>query len=1738
MLALDGYNLNEEIYQSGRIRCYRGHCFKSKLPVVVKTTASGSPDKTDIERLENEYYIGSCLHSDSTIKYRGIQYYNNTVALILEYASGNRLKNVIPDNGFEIEEFFTIALQAVQGLEAIHAQKIIHKDITPDNIIYHPATKSIKIIDLDTAEILKTGFDQTAIPIEINGSLPYISPEQTGRTSRGMDFRSDLYSLGLVYYQMISGHLPFEDKDPAALIHCHLAQTPDPPMDHLNKIPPVVSDIIMKLLSKNPDERYQSCYGLKRDLEKCRFEYNTNGVIASFTLANEDSFQNLHLSPDLFGREKELNQLKEIFESVRDGHQRVAVVRGEAGAGKSALVNEFKNLLKNDAIFITGKYDQTNQDIAYYALIQALQQVIKQLLSEPERIVAIWKKKLLSALGSHGQIIIDVIPELEHLIGVQPTVAAIDPVAAKQRFNTLCRKFFLVFRNQKKPLVVFLDDMQWADSASIDLFGNLFPNLSDILLILAYRDNEINRSHPVNILINQLRNQSIAVNDIPLSLLKRNDIAKFLMATFACSKKEVFDLAGVIKKKTAGNPFFSREFINTLYHTGLLYYFGEGKWHWSIEQIKSSKVTDNVVELISGNVEKLPIDLQDILKLAACFGNKFSLQSLATASELGLDQIQVLLNMAENAGILISNLDHYQFSHDRFLEAVYKNTPTIERQEIHYKIGKTLIKINEDDGIFEYIFEIVTQLNQAQNKINSTSEKIKLAELNLIAGKKARHSAAFDLAYDFFSIGIEVLPADCWDKNYQLTFELSLNRAESEFLIGHYDSAEKSYDSILKVATDFPDMAKVYEQKIILYSFLMKNDEAVEVLKTALKHVGIETPLSEQQVRNITLKDKQKLELKIEEIGGVGSLVSLPNMKDVNAIKIIDLISVGAVGLYYSNLKLADFYLQKSIQLILKYGNTDNSCLIYSAYGMILCGQYRDYKLGFEFGSLSIELLKLSNNDVLNGKPYHIFATLISHFRSPFDKSKELLKISLKTTLECGDLVYSEFAASVLLTIHFISGKDLNSFLRNWEQVTPLLPKKGLHEVLFPIHKQAVLLLKGSTDSETTFTDEFFNETKFLNHVKALKNTNALHYFFRAKGITLYWFAQYNEACEYLKKAEKYLPLESHISVPEFRFYQSLIYTALCQKAAPNEKLNYLNAVQKNQELFNCWAENCPENYLHKYLLIEAELAWLKGQTEQAGIFYDQAIESASQNGFMQNQGIACEQAGLFHLSLGRKTVALMYLKEARSCYISWGAEGKIKHFDQKYRKYLASDIPQKSIMGTAMDLEAITRATLAISSEIELEKLMAAMMTLIIENAGAERGFLVQKVKGKPKIRASITSDSGRVRTRSTVINKNNQELAGSIVHYVFRTGESVVLHDAAKIGSFTQAPYVLSRKPKSILCCPVKRGKSNHWVLYLENNLSGYIFTEERIKVLEILAAQAFISLENAQMFEELQSEISERKQAEQALVKAHDDLEKKVGDRTLDLKIAKEDAELANRAKSEFLTNMSHELRSPMQAIIGFSGLGYKNSKSLSVEKTADYFHDISISSKRLMALINNLLDLSKLEAGKVVYEMLPNDFNKIISSVANEFSTLLNEKKAVLNIETSPLIPSKVPCDEFKISQVIRNLLANAIKFTPENKKITISTELSEFSNRKSDLRKAKLLAILVTVSDQGVGVPEDELDSIFDKFIQSSLTKTNAGGTGLGLEICREIIKAHHGKIWAENNKGAGSKFCFKLPLKQ
>ncbi len=1563
MINLPGYQINSKIYESINSEVYRGIRQSDQQIVIIKVLKQDYPTPQEITRYKQEYEIIRNLNLDGVVKAYCLESYNQIIVIIFEDFGGDSLKillnNYIAQSDaefkFNLAEFLQIALKTADILGQIHLANIIHKDINPANIVFNPKTGIIKIIDFGISTVLNRENPTLKNPNVLEGTLAYMSPEQTGRMNRALDYRTDFYSLGITFYEMLAGQLPFPTTDALELVHCHIAKQPVPLEQINHNIPKAVADIVMKLMAKTAEERYQSAWGIKADLENCLTQLQNDGQIFSFPLAKQDISDKFQIPQKLYGREMEVATLLAAFERVAGERStpnqesergiEMMLVTGYSGIGKSALVQEiYKPITKKRGYFISGKFDQFQQNIPYLAIVNSFTGLVRQLLTESEVQLNQWQTKLLTVLNPNGQVIIDVIPEMELIIGKQPGVLELGPQESQNRFNLVFQNFIRVFCSAEHPLVIFLDDLQWADSATLKLIEVMMTdtNLQYLFLIGAYRDNEVNPTHPLMMTLNGLQKEGAIINSIHLAPLALEPISHLIAETAKSTPDAVKFLAELVVQKTEGNPFFVNEFLKTLYSEDLLTFdFPSRSWQWDVEQIAAKDITDNVVELMIGKIKKLPESTQEVLTLAACIGADFNLNTLSIVREKSPAEIFANLVVAVQFGLILtrSELDaqlliqDYKFLHDRVQQAAYALIDDDSQRVIHLKIGRLLMQNIPPDERELRIFEIVDHLNLGKDLITNDSERIELAKWNLEAGKKAQDAAAFAAALQYLRVGLDCLRGDDWTEHYELALTLHKQLAEVEYLNGNFRESEALIDlSLQRVKSDI-EKAEVYNLLLIQYTLSAKYEEAIKIGRKALSLLGIFLPDADFKKAFTIEVARAKENLGDREIS---SLIDAPEITDPHKILAIQLLVNTDPPAYFANQEMYGIIVLNNANISLQYGNIAESSKGFVTYGMILGSILGDYQSGYEFGKLSVQLSEKFNNSSQKCSACLVLGGHLNHWVKPIKWAEAILNESYQAGLESGELRHSGYALEHQLRYLFYQGNNLETLIPNVANFLQFSQKtKNQWATDGMIGFQLILLnLTGRTPGKLIFCNDKINDEQFLETCALHKSFAWICTYNIFKSQILYFYGQLTEALKCTVVASKFISyILGHFQLAEYNFYSSLILVGLYPQVSISEQKQYWDQLESQQNQMKIWADNCPENFLHKYLLVAAEMARISGKREEAMDLYDRAIASAQANDFIQDEALGNELAAKFWLNKGKQEFAQIYLKKAHYCYQLWGAKCKVEDLEEKYPHLLTkvstvshSIDPRTTITnisnsdrssGEVLDLATVMKASQAISGEIVLEKLLSALMKILLENAGAELGSLIFiNTAGELLIAAQ-----GKVDVEQIIVGQLipiDHHLPASILNYVVRTRESVVLNDASREGNFQNDPYIKANQPKSILCVPLISQGQLVSLVYLENNLMTGAFTPDRLELLKMLSSQAAIAIENAQLYANL--------------AESNRTLEMKVAARTQELSQALDDlratqTELIQSEKmaalGQLIAGIAHEINTPLGAIHSSAG-----------------------------------------------------------------------------------------------------------------------------------------------------------------------------------------------------------------------
>ncbi len=1493
MDMIPGYELEAKLYESASTVVYRGRRIEDMRPVVLKSMKTQMPGPSEVGRFKNEYEILRALKIEGVTSALNLEEHDHRHIIVFDDFQGVPLRTMISNNGLKLKAFLQLAGKITEILGEIHESDIIHKDINPSNILIDLETQQVKIIDFGISTSLSHEIPSVKSPNLLEGTLAYISPEQTGRMNRLVDYRTDFYSLGATFYHLLLGKLPFESKDALEMIHAHIAKSPRPPHIRKKDVPLPVSDIIMKLLAKNAEDRYQSSRGLLEDLNRCYHQLEFFGKIDRFPLAQKDRSDKLNIFRKLYGREREVELLADDFEKAREGGRRLLLVTGYSGVGKTSLVREVnRSSALTGGFFISGKFDQFQKDMPYRALVRAFQELVRRLLMEPEKKLAEWKKAVLGALGVNASVILEVIPEMEMIVGPQPPAPVLGPTEAQNRFQLLFQNFVRVFCNPGRPLVLFLDDLQWADSASLKLIKLMTTDegASNLLIIGAYRDNEVQLGDPLHLFFESLQKEGFEFNRLKLAPLTSENIRQWMAEILHSGKDSVIALSDLVLKKTGGNPFFTALFIKSLHSEKLLRFNAQaGEWQWDLPAIQRMDITDNVADLLFSKIARFSGETQEALRVASAIGGQFGLDAIDYVLDKNREQIAKSLTAPIREGVLMPiDEDYfigdaaptmffdeiagsYRFSHDKIRKVVYSMIESEDRSALHHRIGRFLIENTPQEKQEDKIFRIVNQLNLGIESIDDSREREQLARLNLKAGQKAKISAAFEPALHYFHSGIDALSGEGWEKDYEMSLSLFVEAAEAAYLSGHYDQMERLAEVVFEKARDFLDKVKIYEVKIQALKAQYRFREAIDTAKDVLKLLGVVVPKKATQMHVGLSYLSTRLMIAGKNMAELAETGTMQDPFKLAAMRIM--MSVGP-ALYFADPLLLRFLTVKMVKYSLKYGHAPSSAFSYTVFGMFLCGTAGAIAIGHQFGSLALSIMEKSRISEHRTRTELMLYAFVHHWKAHVRECLGPLEKAHQSGMETGDLEYASFSAFFSSFYSFAAGDRLSDVERrmatNGDSIRRLQHESSIH--MHNIYRQTVALLIGDPSSDCRLKGKYYDESRMLPvHLKANDRTTLCNLYFN-KLFVRYLFEEYSDAVKNAELAEKYIDaVAGAFGVPLLYFYDSLSRLALDSNSPAANTASNRRTIAKNQKKLEKWAKYAPMNHLHKYLLVEAERNRAKGRNEKADSLYEAAIKNAKQNGFIHEEALAYELAAKCHLASGDREKAAEYYKSARNGFLRWGAMAKVKMIDKTCDEQLpdllgsARSAPKKLVESSVktstystferLDLASVMKASQAISSEIVLERLLTQLMTIVMESAGAQTGALVLESGGDMVVEARVTTDRDQPEVMLSVPLDKCLDIPASVVRYVARTEEYLVLKDAAKEGKFSNDPQILARRCVSVFCGPILHKNRLLGVLYLENNLVPGAFTYNRIEVIKLLTSQIGISLENARLFSNLE-------------------------------------------------------------------------------------------------------------------------------------------------------------------------------------------------------------------------------------------------------------------------------------------
>lgn len=1482
-ISIPGYTFRDLLHEGDDTIVFSAISNQNNKAVIIKSLKEKGASSVKAAKLAKEFDTLENIGIEGVNKVSEIITYENTPALVMEDFGGIPIADYARSTKIDLAEFLVIATKITDILGRLHAKNIMHKNINPENIIINPSTGEIRIIDFGISAKLSREHAAVHNPNVLEGSLPYMSPEQTGRMNRSIDYRTDLYSLGITFYQMLTGHLPFATDDAMELIHCHIAKKITPVSEVRPEIPKVVSEIISKLTEKNAEERYQSAAGLKHDLEHCLKSLMETSAIPYFTIGLHDVFSKFKIPENLYGREEEVKCLLRSFEKVAAGNCELILVTGLPGIGKTSLVNEIhKSIVHKKGYFISGKFDPYKSNIPFIAFRHAFSDLLKYLISEPKEKLEQIKEELEHGLGLNLSILTGLIPEFELITGKQQAAYQLNPTESQNRFFFTLRDFIKIFATSSHPLIIFLDDLQWCDDASLRLIKELVTKeIPYLFLIGAYRSNEINDAHPLMLSMEEIE-KTKPVQQISLQPLDKSNVNQLIADSMLCNPSQTKELTNFIYKRTAGNPFYIDEILKNIYSEGLINFnYSTGQWNWSLNEIANLNISDNVVQFMTERLRELPADCKDILELAACIGNQFKLRILKkltgkTASEIASAlwpaiEKELIIPLSEDYRLIAKDFDFnvsYKFFHDRIRQAAYSLIEEEKRKQLNLTIARVLLQNFTDEEKKDQLIELVGHYNEGRSLITDETEKIELAKMNLQAGKKAQSAVAYYSALQYFKIGIELLPANLWELHYLTAFELYKGYALNAYQTNDSKTAEECIDLLLSKAKTSLEKVEILSMRVRQYITVSKPEEAIHSGIEGLALLGYkisENPGALPVLKEILLARFYLGKRKIE------SLLNAPVLTDPHkkaAARLLTEISPSAFILGRDN--LFGLVQLKIVNLSLRHGNCPESAYAYIAFGTVLKEAFGELKEAESFGKLGMDINEKLNDIEYRCRVIAAYGVLTHHFNHHWSTSPDWFKKGVEAGRLSGDLFFLAYCAANCAVWN--PGLDLITSLSEQEKYLEVVKDTNYQDAidLAIMSLQHTKNLLGLTNDLLSMNDGSFNEEACLEQMAKRKYRSGLGMFHIHKAEIYCSNEQYDEAYRSIKKADAYVKsLTSLINLT--RLCIVAFFTSV--RLLPNEKAANKNELRKRMKMewkkMKKWAHYNPVNFKHWQYLMEAEMNAFQKKYEHAASYYEMAIKLAQENKWPADEAFANELASKFYYKNGMKA-SLGYWHEAHRLYAKWGAVSKVKFLEEKNHDLLsAANALRSQMMPTVaeketetsggLDVATIVKSSQAISGEIELKSLLDKMMHIIMLNAGAENGTLLLEHDDHLFVQASAVGS--KIITMQNIPVDKIENLPLSIVNYVSNLKEAIVLDNASAEGEFVNDEYIVRHQPKSVLCSPVVFLNKLFGIVYLENNISIGAFTEERLKVLNLLSSQMAISIQNALLYANMEEKVEQR-------------------------------------------------------------------------------------------------------------------------------------------------------------------------------------------------------------------------------------------------------------------------------------
>ena len=1803
---LPGYVAAERLYTGARSTVYRARGRADGQLVILKLAHTGPTTLAEsFARLRHEMELLTAIRSDRVVRALDVVQIGGDAALVLEDFGGESLDRYLARARFSLADTLGLAIHVVAALRDVHAAGIIHKDVTPANIVYNAALGQARLIDFDVATAWRTERHGFVAPSALEGTLRYMAPEQTGRMNRIIDSRADLYAFGVTLFELLTGRPPFLDADILAIVHAHLAVRPPSPDSIDPGIPRPVAAIVAKLLAKAPEDRYQTAAGLLADLRTCVERYAQTAEIGDFALGARDVSTRFELPTKLYGRSAELAVLAGAFDRVVAGGVETVLISGPSGVGKTSVVRElFPLITRERGYYLSGKFDQLRGDAPYPALVAAFDGLIHQLLTESEDELARWRDRIAAAIAPNGQVVVDALPTLERIIGPQPPVVALDAAATQSRFRLTLQNFIQVFTRRSHPLVVFLDDMQWADPESIQLLKllALSEGSEALLLIKAFRDNEVSDGHPLMVAANELgrhgRVTRLAIAPLPVA-----EIAALIADTLHREPAAVLPLAHLVCRKTDGNPFFVRQLLLALHEAGHIAFDPAGGWFaFDAASIERVPISDNVADLLADSLRKLPAPTQRVLATAAAIGNRFELDLLAMVAEQSPAAIHAALAaaLAEELVVALSELEYLasprgaglvfprlRFQHDRVQRAAYALMSPDDQQRLHLRIGELLLAASSGEP-GERLFDTVSHLNRAVALIDAHDRRVELGRLDVLAARRARGSAAYIAAIEFLRVAVTCFD---WGTEYREQFEAHAMLAECCYLSGDAPRAAGVLDAAEVHATDHRDRGALEALRATLCVHGNDMTAALRSTRRAAALLGLAIP---DEPAALGAGIEAAIGEILQRIGGrpIEALLDLPAMTDLDAQALMVVLRSSIPAAFQLEPPLGAFMTAQMVRLSLVHGNCPASAYAYATFAGVLLETPLD-ELSYRFGKLGLELNRRLDDRASRPAVEFLFGLFSAPWRSPIAEAIDYLRDAAECGRNNADHIHSGNAGALEISHRMFRGAEpLGEICRDARVYRQRCREVGgaLTARLLTWQIDRIRVLAGELDGVTADGD---GSPVALDAMREEVNVAHQFNFLHMRVDTAYATGDEAAALELATAARALEPMVPRmLIVVDHRFWHSLSAIAACRRA-PARRAELEAVIDANQrELARC-AAACPANFEAMHLLVEAERASLGADLSAALALHDRATAAAARHGQRRLEALGHELHARLWLDREQPEIAQLYAARARGRYAALGMQRKVAMLDRRYPGLVRAaplrltGTVTSSTAAEVLDVAAIAKATRAISGELELDKLLARMLEIIFENAGAEGGALVLDDARGLTVAASRTAGADRTSTTATAVAA--AALPRSIIHYVARTDSLLVLDNAAADPRFGHDEYLRRHRPRSVLCMPIKHKDRAVGMLYLENTLISGAFTQARLDALTILASQLAVSLENATLFaaqrlhaqaishanDELRGQIAVRERAEAELARYRDHLEELIAERTQELTLANQklrdaaaereriEAELRLAQKLESVgrlaAGIAHEINTPVQfvsdnvtfvrdalpglvdaiaryrelaaAIQGHGDAAAAAAAAARAEVDDDVDYALSHTPGALAAALDGLGRVAAIVRSMKDFAHPDRDEKTLVDLNRAIESTLMiaaHECKYVADVTTELAELPLVRCNGGEINQAVLNLVINAAH--------AIRDVVGQTGARgKIDVRTRRDGdEVEIAIRDTGTGIPPEIRDKIYDPFFT---TKEVGRGTGQGLAIVRSVVvDKHGGSLRFETKSGAGTTFLLRLPV--